>query len=65
MNIEWTYVAGFGPTAWNHGDQPLKVNFGHHQEQNPVLIFHQHQDARTRHRNHHLADPISKDESLR
>lgn len=35
MNIKWANMTGFGPTAWNHGSEPLTIPsmHYHHQEQ--------------------------------
>ena len=31
MNIKWTTIAGFGPRAWNHEEQSMRVPL-HHME---------------------------------
>ena len=34
MNIELTYMTGFGPTAWNHGGGPVVIpSMRHRHEQ--------------------------------
>lgn len=25
MNVKWTTMTGFGPTAWNHGGNPVAI----------------------------------------
>ena len=29
MNINWTNMAGFGPTAWNQGGPPVRIPMNH------------------------------------
>ena len=33
MNITWTNMTGFGPTAWNHGGEAVFIPSMHHHHQ--------------------------------
>ncbi|VGO17480.1 hypothetical protein PDESU_06076 [Pontiella desulfatans] len=33
MNVEWTNMTGFGPTAWNHGGAPVTILMKHPQKE--------------------------------
>lgn len=46
MNIKWTNITGFGPAAWNHGGQPLRIpSMTQQQKENEGLVFHPHEGA--------------------
>lgn len=44
MKIQWTNMAGFGPAAWNHGDEPMELpSMVHHYDpESEPLILHPH-----------------------
>ncbi len=35
MNAQWTNITGFGPTAWNHGGEPLFIPSTHYHNEGP------------------------------
>ena len=60
MKIQWTNMAGFGPTAWNHGDEPMELhNMVHHYDpESEPLILHSHETSTPHvHKDHHHKHP--------
>ena len=60
MRIQWTNMTGFGPCAWNHGNDPMELhNMVHHYDpESEPLILHSHEKTMLRkdkdqHHKHH------------
>ncbi len=50
MNIQWSNMTGFGPIAWNHGGQPLKIpSMAQQHRPHSELVFHPHEASTVRH----------------
>lgn len=62
MNIQWTNMTGFGPSAWYHDDRPIELaSMVHHHEKTPALVLHPHEKktVKATAHPHHMLHPHS------